>query len=38
MDMDNSVGIGCESRAWDGQRKAKEENEDNCNRITIKMI
>ena len=34
--MDNGAGTDCGSRGWDGQRGAKGENGDNCNRITIK--
>ena len=34
--MDSSVGIDCVGvGAWHGQRKAKGENWDNCNRIKI---
>ena len=36
--MDNSVGNDCGSRGWDGQRKAKGENWNNCNRVMIKKI
>ena len=36
MDMDNSVGIDCESRGWAEQRRAKGKNWDNCSKITIK--
>ena len=34
--MDNRVGVGCGSGGWAGQWRAKRENEDNCNRKTIK--
>ena len=36
MDMDNGVGIDCGRRAWDEWRRAKGENWDNCNRVTVK--
>ena len=36
MDMDNSVRIDYGSGECDGQRRAKGENWDNCDRITIK--
>ena len=36
MDTDNSVGIDCGSVGWAWQRRAKGENWDNGNRITIK--
>ena len=35
--VDNSMGIDYGSWRWDGKRRAKGENWDNCNRITIKM-
>ena len=35
MDMDNGVGNDHGSGGWDGQRWAKGENWDNCNKITI---
>ena len=38
MGMDNSVAIDCGSGVWDEWRRAREENWDNCNRITIKNI
>ena len=34
--MDNSVGIDFGRQGWDGWRRAKGGNWDNCNRITIK--
>ena len=36
MGKDNGVGINCGSGGWAEQRRAKGENWDNCNRITIK--
>ena len=36
MDMGIMVGNDCESGALAGWRRAKGENYDNCNRITIK--
>lgn len=37
--MDNTVGIDCGSRWWEGQRRAKWGKWDICNRITTqKMI
>ena len=38
MDMDNSVGIDGGSGRRNGWRRAKGENRDNCNRITIKLF
>ena len=35
-DVDNSVGIVCGSRQWDGHRRAKGEYWDICNRIIMK--
>ena len=32
------MGTDYGTREWDGQRRVKEENWDNCNRITIKKI
>ena len=36
MNMDTRVGIDYGSRGWDGWRRAKGENWDNYDRITIK--
>ena len=34
--MDSGVAIGCGNGDGSGQKRAKGENWDNCNRITIK--
>ena len=36
--MDNNMGIDCGSGACDGWMRAKGQNSDNCDKITIKMI
>ena len=38
MGLDNNVGIDCGRGQWDGWRRAKGENWDNCNRLTIKKM
>ena len=40
MDMENRVGNNCGSGggSWAGQKRAKGETWDNCNRITIKYL
>ena len=35
MDMADSVGIDCGSGGWAGKMRAKGENWNNCNKITI---